>query len=185
VLKWDFAQRRGVVPYFDLDGSVLLTSRDTPPHISHVNFTPSAAVGLHFLQRKYTWTVEFRFLHISDSSLTNPNPGSYGRGAHGRWPVYTFEIDAACVCRGSERGLIAAQGGERKAQLKAIQIEQVGGPEVLKLKEVVIGQPGPGQALVRIVNVGVNFVEIYQRSGRYPVKLPFIPGSEASGVVEQ
>jgi len=80
--------------------------------------------------------------------------------------------------------LIAAQGGERKAQLKAIQIEQVGGPEVLKLKEVVIGQPGPGQALVRIVNVGVNFVEIYQRSGRYPVKLPFIPGSEASGVVE-
>jgi hypothetical protein len=75
VLKWDFAQRRGVVPYFDLDGSVLLTSRDTPPHISHVNFTPSAAVGLHFLQRKYTWTVEFRFLHISDASLTNPNPG--------------------------------------------------------------------------------------------------------------
>jgi len=68
--------------------------------------------------------------------------------------------------------------------LKAIQIEQVGGPAVLELKDVAIGQPGPGQALVRIVNVGVNYVEIYQRTGRYPVKLPFIPGSEASGVVE-
>jgi hypothetical protein len=75
VLKWDFAPRGRVVPYFDLDGSVLLTGRDTPPHISHVNFTPSAAIGLHFLQHKYTWTAEFRFLHISDASLTDPNPG--------------------------------------------------------------------------------------------------------------
>ena len=56
--------------------------------------------------------------------------------------------------------------------MKAIQIEQAGGPEVLKLKEVAIGQPGPGQALVRIAAAGVNFVEIYQRSGRYPMKLP-------------
>ena len=75
VLKWDFAQRGRVVPYFDLDGSVLLTSRDTPPQISHVNFTPSAAVGLHFLRGKYAWSAEFRFLHISDASLTDPNPG--------------------------------------------------------------------------------------------------------------
>ncbi len=75
VLKWDFAQRGRVVPYFDLDGSVLLTSRDTPPHISRVNFTPSAALGLHFLQHKYAWTAEFRFLHVSDAGLTDPNPG--------------------------------------------------------------------------------------------------------------
>jgi hypothetical protein len=75
VLKWDFAERRGVVPYFDLDGSVLLTSRDTPPHISRVNFTPSAAIGLHFLRHKYAWTAEFRFLHVSDAGLTDPNPG--------------------------------------------------------------------------------------------------------------
>ncbi len=68
--------------------------------------------------------------------------------------------------------------------MKAIQIDHVGGPEVLQLKEVAIGEPGPGQARVRIAAVGVNFVEIYQRSGRYPAKLPFIPGSEASGVVE-
>ncbi len=68
--------------------------------------------------------------------------------------------------------------------MKAIQIDQAGGPEVLKLTDVAIGAPGPGQALVRIVAVGVNFVEIYQRIGRYPAKLPFILGSEASGVVE-
>jgi NADPH2:quinone reductase len=68
--------------------------------------------------------------------------------------------------------------------VKAILIEQTGGPEVLQLKDVPIGDPGPGQALIRIMATGVNFVEIYQRSGRYPVKLPFIPGGEACGVVE-
>jgi len=75
VLKWDFQQRGRVVPYFDLDGNVLLTSKDTPPHISKVNFTPSAAMGAHFLLHKYALTAEFRFLHISDAGLTNPNPG--------------------------------------------------------------------------------------------------------------
>jgi NADPH:quinone reductase len=63
-------------------------------------------------------------------------------------------------------------------------MERTGGPEVLEFKEVAIGEPGPGQALIRIAATGVNYVEIYQRSGRYPVKLPFIPGGEASGVVE-
>jgi hypothetical protein len=75
VLKWDFQQRGRVVPYFDLDGNVLFTSKDTPPHISKVNFTPSAAMGAHFLLHKYALTAEFRFLHISDAGLTNPNPG--------------------------------------------------------------------------------------------------------------
>jgi hypothetical protein len=75
VLKWDFVTRDRVVPYFDLDGSVLLTSRDTPPHVSHVNFTPSVAMGVHFLRHKYNWSAEFRFLHISDASLTPHNPG--------------------------------------------------------------------------------------------------------------
>jgi NADPH:quinone reductase len=68
--------------------------------------------------------------------------------------------------------------------VRAIQVEQTGGPEVLKLRDVAIGEPGPGQALVIIAAAGVNYIEIYQRIGRYPVKLPWIPGSEASGVVE-
>ena len=75
VLKWDFAQRGRVVPYVDFDGNVLLTSKDTPPHISKVNFTPSAVVGAHFLLHKYAVTAELRYLHISDAGLTDPNPG--------------------------------------------------------------------------------------------------------------
>ncbi|MFA6916868.1 MAG: quinone oxidoreductase [Parachlamydiales bacterium] len=68
--------------------------------------------------------------------------------------------------------------------MKAIQISQFGGPEVLKIEEVKIEQPKKGQALIHIKVAGVNFVDIYQRRGTYPVKLPYIPGLEASGVVE-
>jgi len=68
--------------------------------------------------------------------------------------------------------------------MKAIQISQYGGPEVLKLREVDIGEPGPGQVLVRLEAAGVNFVDVYQRRGIYPVNLPYIPGLEGSGVVE-
>lgn len=75
VLKWDFEQRGRVVPYFDLDGNTLLTDKRTPPNISRINFTPSAAFGAHFLLHKYALTAEFRFLHISDAGLTSPNPG--------------------------------------------------------------------------------------------------------------
>jgi len=75
VLKWDFQQRGRVVPYVDFDGNILLTSRQTPPHISNLNFTPSAALGAHYLLHKYAVTAEIRFLHISDAGLTDPNPG--------------------------------------------------------------------------------------------------------------
>jgi hypothetical protein len=75
VLKWDFEQRGRLVPYFDLDGNTLFTDRRTPPNISRINFTPSAAFGAHWLLHEYAVTAEFRFLHISDAGLTNPNPG--------------------------------------------------------------------------------------------------------------
>ncbi len=68
--------------------------------------------------------------------------------------------------------------------MKAIQISHFGGPEVLKIKETKIEQPKKGQALIRIKAAGINFIDIYQRRGTYPVKLPYIPGLEASGVVE-
>lgn len=68
--------------------------------------------------------------------------------------------------------------------MKAIQISQYGGPEVLKIKEIQIGKPSSGQALIRIEAAGVNFIDVYQRRGAYPVKLPYIPGLEGSGVVE-
>jgi len=69
--------------------------------------------------------------------------------------------------------------------MKAIKISNYGDAAVLKLSETEPKpKPGPGQALVKIHVAGVNFVDIYQRRGTYPVQLPFIPGLEASGVIE-
>jgi NADPH:quinone reductase len=69
--------------------------------------------------------------------------------------------------------------------MKAIQIDETGGPEALKLVELPIPQPGPGQVLIRVEAVGVNFIEIYFRKGVYKAALPLIPGSEAAGTVEE
>jgi NADPH2:quinone reductase len=69
--------------------------------------------------------------------------------------------------------------------MKAIQIHETGGPEVLTLAEMPIPQPGPGQVLIRVEAVGVNFIEIYFRKGTYKAALPFTPGSEAAGTVEE
>jgi NADPH2:quinone reductase len=69
--------------------------------------------------------------------------------------------------------------------MKAIQIHQTGGPEVLKLAELPIPQPGPGQVLIRVEAAGVNFIEIYFRKGVYKSSLPLTPGSEAAGTVEE
>ncbi len=68
--------------------------------------------------------------------------------------------------------------------MKAIVYTEFGGPEVLKLEERVVPTPSPGQALVKIAAVGVNFIDIYQRAGWYKVPLPAIPGGEGAGVVE-
>ena len=69
--------------------------------------------------------------------------------------------------------------------MKAIQIHATGGPEVLQLVELPIPEPGPGQVLIRVEAVGVNFVEIYFRKGTYKATLPLTPGSEAAGTVEK
>lgn len=69
--------------------------------------------------------------------------------------------------------------------MKAIRVEQVGGPEVLKFEDIApIEEPGPGQAVVRVVAAGVNFMDINQRRGSYPREVPFTPGAEGAGVVE-
>ena len=68
--------------------------------------------------------------------------------------------------------------------MKAIRVQEYGGPAVLRLEEVPTPTPGPGQVLVRLAKAGVNFVDIYQRRGGYPVPLPYIPGREGAGVVE-
>ena len=67
--------------------------------------------------------------------------------------------------------------------MRAIQITQTGGAEVLVPRELPTPTPGPGEALVQIEASGVNFIDIYLREGRYASPLPFIPGQEAAGVV--
>src|SRR2546428_13464080 len=67
---------------------------------------------------------------------------------------------------------------------KAVRFQKTGGPEVLQLDEVPVGEPGPGQARVRHTAIGVNFVDTYQRSGLYPMQMPAVAGNEAAGVVE-
>jgi len=67
---------------------------------------------------------------------------------------------------------------------RTIRFHQTGGPEVLKLETAQVGEPGPGQARVRHTYVAVNFIDIYFRTGRYPLPLPNGLGSDAVGVVE-
>lgn len=73
-LKWDFATRGKVVPYLELNGGTLFTDKQVPPGTSAVNFTSAAAFGFHFLG-KHAWTVEARYMHISNAGLSSPNPG--------------------------------------------------------------------------------------------------------------
>ncbi len=72
--------------------------------------------------------------------------------------------------------------------MKAVMMYETGGPEVLKYEDVATPQPGPGEALIKIAGIGINFAEVGRRSGVLPFppseKLPLIPGGEISGTVE-
>ena len=66
----------------------------------------------------------------------------------------------------------------------AIRVHEYGGPEVLKWEQVAVGDPGPGEVKIKQTAIGLNFIDVYQRSGLYPQpSLPFIPGMEGAGVV--
>ncbi len=67
---------------------------------------------------------------------------------------------------------------------KAVRFHKTGGPEVLVLDDVAVGDPGPGQARIRHTAIGVNFLDTYQRSGMYPITLPSGAGNEGAGIVE-
>jgi NADPH2:quinone reductase len=66
----------------------------------------------------------------------------------------------------------------------AIRVHQVGGPDVLKWEEVKVGEPCPGQVRLRQEAAGINFIDVYHRTGLYPQPLPFTPGVEGAGMVE-
>ncbi len=67
---------------------------------------------------------------------------------------------------------------------KAIRIYELGGPQVMRWEDVAVGEPGPGEARVRHTAIGLNFIDVYDRTGLYPVQLPSGLGREAAGVVE-
>ena len=69
--------------------------------------------------------------------------------------------------------------------MRAIQVKEVGGPEVLTPVELRVPSPKPNEAVVQIKAAGVNFIDVYFREGRYPAPLPFINGQEAAGVVTE
>jgi NADPH2:quinone reductase len=69
--------------------------------------------------------------------------------------------------------------------MKAIQVRNVGGPEALELADVPVPEPKANEALVAIEAIGVNFIDVYFREGRYPAPTPFTLGQEAAGVVEK
>jgi hypothetical protein len=74
VFKWIFAARGHVSPYLELNGGTLFTTHDVPTGTSTINFTTGAALGTHFLG-EHAWSVDLRYMHISNAGLTVPNPG--------------------------------------------------------------------------------------------------------------
>ena len=69
--------------------------------------------------------------------------------------------------------------------MKAIQVQKTGGPEVLVFTDVPVPKPKPNEAVLKVGAIGVNFIDVYFREGRYPSPLPFISGQEAAGVVAE
>ena len=68
---------------------------------------------------------------------------------------------------------------------KAIRVHQPGGPDAMRWEEVAVGEPGPGQVRLHQTAVGLNFIDVYHRTGLYPQPLPFTPGVEGAGVIER
>jgi hypothetical protein len=74
-LKWNFATRGRVSPYFEISGGTLFTNHDVPSGTNTVNFTSGAALGTHFLRESRNWSVEVRYMHMSNAGLAALNPG--------------------------------------------------------------------------------------------------------------
>jgi NADPH2:quinone reductase len=104
-----------------------------------------------------------------------------------RWRPRVSEIHAETDRRGSgaSRPLASTRRVDASSVMPhAIRIHATGGPDVLRWESVDIGDPGPGQARVRHVAIGLNYIDTYHRSGLYPIPLPSGIGVEAAGVVE-
>ena len=69
--------------------------------------------------------------------------------------------------------------------MKSIKIEKFGGPEVLTLKDAEIGKPGPKEVLIKNLSIGLNYIDVYHRTGLYPIPLPSGIGLESCGIIEE
>ena len=74
-LRWNFASRGRLAPYFELSGGPLFTNRNVPNGSNTVNFMDCAAIGTHLLGDAHDWTVELRYMHVSNAGLADFNPG--------------------------------------------------------------------------------------------------------------
>jgi lipid A 3-O-deacylase len=74
-LKWNLQRHGRFSPYIELCGGVLFTTHNVPIGTNQVNFTDQAALGTHILGAKYNWSLEVRYMHISNAGLATPNPG--------------------------------------------------------------------------------------------------------------
>jgi Lipid A 3-O-deacylase (PagL) len=74
-LKWNFERRRRFSPYLELTGGVVFTDHNVPTYANTVNFMDQAAFGTHILGPRYNWSIELRYMHISNAGLANLNPG--------------------------------------------------------------------------------------------------------------
>jgi len=76
IMKWNFVARGRVSPYIEIGGGLVFTTRQVPLGANKFNFSPTGAIGVNLLRGKYHWSVEFRYLHISDAQITAFNPGT-------------------------------------------------------------------------------------------------------------
>lgn len=92
IMKWNFVARGRVSPYIEIGGGLVFTTRQMPLGANKFNFSPTGAIGVNLLRGKYHWSVEFRYLHISDAQITAFNPGTdtfgfrvgFGKFTHAR-----------------------------------------------------------------------------------------------------
>ena len=73
--KWIFTTPRKVKPFFEIEGGTLFTNTKVPEGTSQINFTTAGALGMHIPGENHTYSVEVRFMHISNAGMTKPNPG--------------------------------------------------------------------------------------------------------------
>src|SRR5262245_7440149 len=120
---------------------------------------------------------------IASRSAPSSRPRSSDHGARGHRADLPGLMDQSRSTGRRSWPRIRLKKG-RLIMARAIRLDRIGGPEVLRLEQVEVGDPGPGEARVRHSYVAVNFIDVYHRIGRYPLPLPSGLGSDAVGVVE-